>query len=529
MIFTKDIKQNYIENIGGRFFRLISATAPVTISFIDKAGSKYTTEVIVGMQIPLGYEAKALHIESSEPQNITYWWSMQPSDYTTSKAAGAGAVKARRVTVKTGETLLTLPNAIRKELQITTDQDLFIGGLGDGENGWPIKAGEVLTLPLAGSLYAYKKPTGFSDDLLTAEYLSKDFQNDTGQPDSTEGSFSTRGYFGVNRKIKRDSYSNTANFLEYNPETDDFDIIHKIIFAEGETAPRTEMYNSKYHNQVIYCAKSNTGVVIGEFDMNGEVGQNRIVTKFRIDGNPSLNNAKVFKRQNGDYVFYDQYFIVFVNLGSGNTQYDFNYNELDFGDSGFGMNGMSEFDGVLYSYIKDGGKYKWAFFNESSGQWQQAENQFVMTHNNAPSYNGTFSDVGAFVTIGNDSNYKDLFAFVDEPITPTVIEDIVSGDSPALDYIAGVVFFNDPDTGQIYSTKLDNPSTKALTAAIGDNSRPFNHYNLLYDVNDNKLVATVNPSAPADIASGDVRIAHYPSPFVGNVGGAKVQLLEFIA
>lgn len=528
MIYDKNLVHSTQFGKPGQYFRLLNATHPLEVTFIGHDGGEFKTPVPVGVQIPLERQYKRIYLHTNEPQNVSFWWGDTPLDMSISKDVGAQAIKASRVTAQNGETRLTSPNAVRKQLQISTNQKVFVGGLGDGENGWPLEPGEVLTLPLAGSLYAYKAPASFDDELLIPETFSKNFQNDPGQPGAVDGSFSSKQYFGVNRKIIHDAYTNNANFTEYNPSTDEFDITYDIDYSQSAGTTRTHFYISKYHNQLVYVATTNEGgkgIVIGEMNLNAAPGQNRIVHKLEVSDGVNVEHARVFKRKNGDYVIYSQYYLILVSLQKGTKTFVFNYNELEFGSFGFALDHMSEFGGTLYAYIKDGSKYKWSKFNEDKNLWEQAPGDYQLPQS-SPDATATRADIDVFVTI--DSNSDDLVAFVDGATNPVIVNNVTSA-SCGLDYIGGVVFITNPDTGAVYSIELASGTKKQLTADEGDNTRAFNHRNVLLDTNANKLVTTVNPSVPSTSEGGDVRIAQYPSPFNGDVSGAKVQLLEFIA
>jgi len=162
-LVTREIKNGALQHMRqGRYFRLISADSPVKVTFVDMNQTPWQTVVKVGMQIPMDEMQRGIYIESDDAQLVEFWWGKTPLDHSVMSSTGATGIKNKKVIAKPGETRLSDPSTVRQSITVKPSTDIFIGGLGSLESGWPVPADTEFSLPLAGSLYAYKRPVDLS-------------------------------------------------------------------------------------------------------------------------------------------------------------------------------------------------------------------------------------------------------------------------------------------------------------------------------------------------------------------------------
>lgn len=156
MIINQTIKNGFtVVNKTGAYFSLISAGGVVNVSLSEKGRTVLDTKMWVGMSIDKAIPFDEITIKGDDGA-VEFWAgdvSMSNSRYSSS------AAKAIRTDVKlvSGSKIIAGSDVTRTAVRVRSDKEVFVSGAGFKTGGWRVPAGEVIEIPLAGVVSAYKR------------------------------------------------------------------------------------------------------------------------------------------------------------------------------------------------------------------------------------------------------------------------------------------------------------------------------------------------------------------------------------
>lgn len=157
MIINQTINNGFLTvNKTGAYFSLISAGGVVNVRLSEKGRVVLDTKMWVGMSIDKAIPFDEITIQGDDGA-VTFWaGDTSISGQANVSIKGATAVRTKTVDVL-GSKLITLSDLTRQAIRLRTNKEVFLGGSGVDGTGWRLPVGVVEELPIAGSLYAYKK------------------------------------------------------------------------------------------------------------------------------------------------------------------------------------------------------------------------------------------------------------------------------------------------------------------------------------------------------------------------------------
>jgi hypothetical protein len=157
MIINQTITNGFsVINKTGAYFSLISAGGVVRVKLTYQGSTALDTKMWVGMSIdkPIPFDEITIYGDDGA---IEFWaGDTSISGQTNVTIRGATAIRTKTIDVL-GSRLLTLSDLTRQAIRLRSNKDVYLGGSGVNGTGWRLPAGVVEELPIAGSLYAYKK------------------------------------------------------------------------------------------------------------------------------------------------------------------------------------------------------------------------------------------------------------------------------------------------------------------------------------------------------------------------------------
>ncbi|MGI2045747.1 hypothetical protein [Shewanella oncorhynchi] len=161
MIINQTIKNGFtVVNKTGTYFSLISAGGVVNVSLSEKGRTVLDTKMWVGMSIDKAIPFDEITIKGDD--GAVEFWAGDVSMYQARfSATGASAIRTS-VRQVNGETTIVGSDITRTAVRIRPDKDIFLGGSAFFTGGWKVLAGQMIEIPLAGTINAYK-PKAYLD------------------------------------------------------------------------------------------------------------------------------------------------------------------------------------------------------------------------------------------------------------------------------------------------------------------------------------------------------------------------------
>lgn len=174
-IISQDIKGGFVKvSRPGSYFSLISASGVVRVVLRLKGSDVLDSKFWVGMSInePIQYDSILIYGDDAP---VEFWAGKVSMNQARASIAGANALRAK-VIYADGETLLTSSDVTRSAVRLRSDKNIWLGGAAfGGGNNWKLTAGEMLEIPIAGSVYAYKPLAVIDLSSTVKEGLQADF------------------------------------------------------------------------------------------------------------------------------------------------------------------------------------------------------------------------------------------------------------------------------------------------------------------------------------------------------------------
>jgi len=153
MIINQTIKNGFsVVSKTGRYFQLISAGGIVKVRLMLKGSVAFESDMWIGMNLDKNIEFDSVEIKGDDGP-IQFWAGNVSMQLLQFGNDAAKAVRTSRLFVS-GIKQVTSSDLTRKEIRIRASAPIAIGGAGMDGDGWTAMAGEVLTLPVAGAVYA---------------------------------------------------------------------------------------------------------------------------------------------------------------------------------------------------------------------------------------------------------------------------------------------------------------------------------------------------------------------------------------
>lgn len=158
MLYQIGIKDGFAQVKGsGTHFKIISAATPLRLQALDSNGrvlldSKFRAPMATELPAP----AAVINLYADD-QTVELWYSNQPLEFLQLTAVGSGNLRTTTKEFLSGRELIIESNP-RSKIMIKATEEIKIGGLGVNESGWPLAAGETITLETIGAIYGYKAP-----------------------------------------------------------------------------------------------------------------------------------------------------------------------------------------------------------------------------------------------------------------------------------------------------------------------------------------------------------------------------------
>lgn len=213
MIINQTINNGFLTvNKTGAYFSLISAGGVVNVRLSEKGRVVLDTKMWVGMSIDKAIPFDEITIQGDDGA-VTFWaGDTSISGQANVSIKGATAVRTKTVDVL-GSKLITLSDLTRQAIRLRTNKEVFLGGSGVDGTGWRLPVGVVEELPIAGSLYAYKKLPELK--LQDAKIL-----NEYAKPQGLESKETKQGTFHVSKDGLTILFGSTSNINEFRISND---------------------------------------------------------------------------------------------------------------------------------------------------------------------------------------------------------------------------------------------------------------------------------------------------------------------
>lgn len=137
----------------GSYFQLISASGIVNVILKLKGRTVLDSKMWVGMNLDKAMPYNEIIITAEQDGPIEFWAGDVSMQLFTFNNAVAKAVTTSRKFVY-GKSQITDPNYLRRELRIRASKTVGLGGAAMNGDGWLANAGEIVTLPIAGTVFA---------------------------------------------------------------------------------------------------------------------------------------------------------------------------------------------------------------------------------------------------------------------------------------------------------------------------------------------------------------------------------------
>ncbi|KZK70287.1 hypothetical protein A1L58_14715 [Shewanella baltica] len=161
MIINQTIKNGFtVVNKTGAYFSLISAGGVVNVSLSEKGRTVLDTKMWVGMSIDKAIPFDEITIKGDDGA-VEFWAGDVSMSQARSSLTGAKAIRTS-VKMVLGEVQICGSDITRTAVRVRSNKEIFLGGSGFFGGGWRVPANEVIEVPVAGVVSAYK-PDGYID------------------------------------------------------------------------------------------------------------------------------------------------------------------------------------------------------------------------------------------------------------------------------------------------------------------------------------------------------------------------------
>lgn len=158
-IINQDIKGGYVTvSRPGYYFNLISASGVVRVVLRKKGEEVLDSKFWVGMSInePIEYDTIIIYGDDAP---VEFWAGKVSMNQSRSSMTGAAAMRTSLKSIRGGKvTQIVGSDLTRVATRVRASSDLVLTGASFSGGGWAVKANDVVEIPVAGVINAYKEP-----------------------------------------------------------------------------------------------------------------------------------------------------------------------------------------------------------------------------------------------------------------------------------------------------------------------------------------------------------------------------------
>jgi hypothetical protein len=156
MIINQTITNGFsVINKTGAYFSLISAGGVVRVKLTYQGSTALDTKMWVGMSIdkPIPFDEITIYGDDGALE----FWAGDVSMFNSRYANSAANALRTSVNLVSGSKVIAGADLTRTAVRVRSDKEVFVHGAGLQLGGWRVPANEVVEIPLAGVISAYKR------------------------------------------------------------------------------------------------------------------------------------------------------------------------------------------------------------------------------------------------------------------------------------------------------------------------------------------------------------------------------------
>lgn len=253
----------------GRFFQIISAGGIVRVKLTNQGKPVYESLMWVGMNLDQPMDYDGIEFYSETDGIIQFWAGNVAMTLFSFSNDSAKAIRTNRLFVS-GIKAVTGTDLTRKELRLRPSKNMGFGGAGIDGDSWTVNAGEILTIPVSGTVFAETEQAKIS----LGNGLEAEVQDSYDSNIRVGSQFITYGELLVN-------FANTA----------------QRVFVSGQTV----LYSTDGTSWVEHPDFLNSSNTPSYYTRKGV--QHPDGTMFIVERNISTNNVKFYRSEDGGLSF----------------------------------------------------------------------------------------------------------------------------------------------------------------------------------------------------------------------------------